>query len=378
MSFHTKLLNQTKNFNCSHGWMLSNTKIQFRLYSRLSSPSSSRRPLKQPLKQPLKSIISSQSNLQISGLDGVLSHPSLMVARQLEMLNVFLGYEQANKYALTNINGTQVGFIAEHDQSFKSAIFRQLFKTRRAFKADILDSNGNVVLKIDRPFTWFLNSTISILTPNNEVIGTVKSDWHLWRRRYDVFLRNDQIARIDGGFMTWQFESVDEAGNPVSLVDRNFMGFAIEIFTDMGQYVVHYESTPNSTRSLSLDERAVFLACAVTIDIDYFSRHSSSGHGIIPPIGVMGTGSTIPPVGGGLPPVDAGPQMNPFGDSSTETFGESSVGDQSQTSSNTWGDDEFLSDDQANIFSDTQATGSEESQGLLGSLWDTFTDSGSD
>ena len=27
---------------------------------------------------------------------------------------------------------------------------------------------------------------------------------------------------------------------------------------------------------LSLDERAVVLACAVTIDIDYFSRHSGS------------------------------------------------------------------------------------------------------
>lgn len=37
------------------------------------------------------------------------------------------------------------------------------------------------------------------------------------------------------------------------------------------------DSVQSSSKHLSLDERAVILAAAVSIDFDYFSRHS--GHG---------------------------------------------------------------------------------------------------
>jgi len=37
------------------------------------------------------------------------------------------------------------------------------------------------------------------------------------------------------------------------------------------------DSAQSSFRGLSLDERAVILAAAVSIDFDYFSRHSGNG-----------------------------------------------------------------------------------------------------
>jgi hypothetical protein len=39
------------------------------------------------------------------------------------------------------------------------------------------------------------------------------------------------------------------------------------------------QETPKEATDLTLDERAMALATAVTIDIDYFSRHSGSGMG---------------------------------------------------------------------------------------------------
>jgi hypothetical protein len=39
-------------------------------------------------------------------------------------------------------------------------------------------------------------------------------------------------------------------------------------------------------RGMTLDERAIMLAAAVSIDFDYFSRHSS-GHGAFLPFGVF-------------------------------------------------------------------------------------------
>ncbi|KAJ9107953.1 hypothetical protein QFC19_002696 [Naganishia cerealis] len=84
-------------------------------------------------------------------------------------------------------------------------------------------------------------------------------------------------------------------------INRNFTGFGRELFTDTGQYVIRFDAVeqelalnqasnpknpnqppaslviPPSATDLTLDERAMALATAVTIDIDYFSRHSGSG-----------------------------------------------------------------------------------------------------
>ena len=81
----------------------------------------------------------------------------------------------------------------------------------------------------------------------------------------------------------------------------------------------HYISQTNQVaagRGMTLDERAVMLASAVSIDFDYFSRHSSVGHHGFIPIGsdhnssVGSSGST----GSGVAPVVMAESMR--GDSS--------------------------------------------------------------
>ncbi|RIA82653.1 Scramblase-domain-containing protein [Glomus cerebriforme] len=205
----------------------------------------------------------------------ILKNSALVVTRQLEMLNVFLGFEQANKYAILDPNGNCVGYIAE-EESFTSTILRQLFRTHRKFNAMIMDLEGQLILKIRRPFAW-INSRIFISTNNEQLIGEVHQQWHLWRRRYNLFINQKQFARIDAGFLSWDFNIENEHGDVLGSVNRNFSGFAREIFTDTGQYVIRMESAQNSFRNLSLDERAVILAAAVSIDFDYFSRLSEHG-----------------------------------------------------------------------------------------------------
>ncbi|KAJ3037323.1 hypothetical protein HK097_003549, partial [Rhizophlyctis rosea] len=223
---------------------------------------------------------------------GVLGHPALMVTRQLEMMNVLIGYEQANKYAIKDASGNDVGFIAEEETAFSGVLMRQFLRTRRPFKATILDRNGNVVLKIERPIKWLLNSQIFIYDAKDNLIGEVQQVWHLWRRKYDLFLKKRQFSFIDGGFWAWDFHVMDEQNNLIAAINRNFVGFAREIFTDTGTYAIHMDdaNTMNNSRGLSLDERAVLLCCAVNIDIDYFSRHSSH-HGGFMPIPFFGMGS---------------------------------------------------------------------------------------
>ncbi|CAG8437284.1 935_t:CDS:2 [Scutellospora calospora] len=199
----------------------------------------------------------------------ILQNTELIVVRQLEMLNVFLGFEQANKYAIHDQSGNCVGYIAEEEQSLASVILRQLFRTHRKFTAIIMDLDGNTILKVRRPFAW-INSRIFISTGDEELIGEVHQQWHLWRRRYNLFTHQTQFALIDAGFLSWDFIMEDEDGDVLGNVTRNFTGFAREIFTDYGQYMLKMNP---EYKNITLDERAVILAAAISIDFDYFSRH---------------------------------------------------------------------------------------------------------
>ena len=323
-----------------------------------------------------KNTSSSSTLTPTMGAASVLMHNALLVGRQLEMLNVFLGYEQANKYSIKDYQGLDVGYIAEQDNSIKSTLLRQFLRTRRAFHASVLDRAGNVVLDIKRPIKWFLNSTISVSTPEGKEIGHVESDWHLWRRRYNVFVGLNQVARIDNGLWAWDFDALSENKRPLSTINRNFSGFIKEIFTDAGQYVVHYDATLDQERPLSLDERAVLLAAAVTIDIDFFSRHSQNHSSGLLPMGGMGMPMPMPvPIPGSgdvasttdTPPLgDVGPTtLGGFGSSSSSSDIPSST---STTSTNQWGDDAFLSDEEAGISSEAGDSGGS----VFKDIWDAF------
>ncbi|OCF35219.1 hypothetical protein I317_02265 [Kwoniella heveanensis CBS 569] len=236
----------------------------------------------------------------------ILGHESLVIVRQLEMLNVFMGFEQANRYAIHSPDGQHVGFLAEEEQSFLSAISRQALRTHRPFRAVVMDRYGKPVLWIRRPFA-FINSRIFVHAtegPEGTLVGETQQQWHPWRRRYNVFQTRDaetfkQFARVDSGFLAWDFWLKDRDDRLVASINRNFRGLGRELFTDTGQYVIRFDAAgtelnmpPGSEINvqgqslilprgkeggLTLDQRAMTLATAVSIDFDYFSRHSGSG-----------------------------------------------------------------------------------------------------
>jgi hypothetical protein len=205
-----------------------------------------------------------------------------------------------------------------------------------------MDREGTPVLWIRRPFAW-INSRMYVerlknwheYTPNGEPVldtfAEAQQRWHLWRRRYDLFLREDlsvntptpqtsftdkvtmghtlpkageqlpelqlenfvQFAKIDEGFWAWHFTLRGSRGEELASINRAFRGFGREIFTDTGQYTVSFTPLPSQAapedttprepyviRELSLQERALVLAMAVNVDFDYFSRHSEGGPGM--------------------------------------------------------------------------------------------------
>lgn len=98
----------------------------------------------------------------------------------------------------------------------------------------------------------------------------------------------NQFAYVDEPFLSWDFTLRSAENRPIGSVNRNFAGFARELFTDTGVYALRMDSAVadpgevpagagNQITGMTLDQRAVMLATAVSIDFDYFSRHSGSG-----------------------------------------------------------------------------------------------------
>lgn len=308
----------------------------------------------------------------------LLGNSSLVIQRQIEMMNIMIGFEQANRYIIMDGQGKTLGYIAEQDHGIGRTMARQMLRTHRSFTTHIFDAQEREVLRVHRPFTY-INSRIRVYDPIPEggyketetstalqgtsvgsamnssstaqvsplkldemrIIGEAQQQWAPLRRKYNLFTYRSldtapltgtkpriesgdqpntettalterdvpdqeieagmaQFAHVNEPFLSWDFTLRDEEQNVIGSVNRNFVGFAREIFTDTGVYALRMDSAAeaNATESsedvtaMTLDQRAVMLATAVSIDFDYFSRHSrAGGPGFMPIFWPMGGGA---------------------------------------------------------------------------------------
>ena len=78
----------------------------------------------------------------------ILAEPSIVIQRQLEMMNVLLGFEQANKYTIMDPQGNHIGYLAEQEHGMANVLTRQLFRTHRGFTTHVLSKEGREVLRV--------------------------------------------------------------------------------------------------------------------------------------------------------------------------------------------------------------------------------------
>jgi hypothetical protein len=285
----------------------------------------------------------------------LLDNSTLVIQRQLEMMNVLMGFEQANRYIIMDPHGNHIGYLAEQEHGMGNAVARQMLKTHRSFTTHVFDKEEKEVLRFHRPFSW-INSTIrvydavgkdaaaytssnslqgtspgsissqtssnisSIPLQDMRIIGAAEQEWAPLRRKYNMYLARNldddpaapnapqiapgssplsnskavavvegdtrevgmlQFARVDEPFLSWDFSLKSEDSRLVGAVNRNFAGFAREIFTDTGVYALRMDSAgaadSEPVSGMTLDQRAVMLATAVSIDFDYFSRSRGGG-----------------------------------------------------------------------------------------------------
>ncbi|KAL2988520.1 hypothetical protein AAZX31_11G091100 [Glycine max] len=245
-----------------------------------------RRPvLKQPpISQSLTDFFDPQSP-QEAKVAPLLARSNLLITRDIEWANLVLGFEQP------------VGFIREQS----NIITRQLLRLRRPFVAYITDALGNKLFRVCRPFWWITSSIYAEIDGKKRPrVGVCSVLCELGV--YCVKLlsihkllyhqRNKQFAVVENpGLWNWTFTLKDINGEVLAQIDRDWRGFGFEILTDAGQYVIRFGSSDPSSkiglasaiedlevrRKMTLAERAVTVAFAISLDNDYFSRHGGWG-----------------------------------------------------------------------------------------------------
>jgi len=315
----------------------------------------------------------------------ILEKSAIVIEREVEMMNIMLGFEQANKYRILDPQGNHLGYMAEQEFGMGNMMARQWFRTHRSFTTHIFDRSMKEVLRFHRPFSW-ISSRIRIYDPlevasgslssstalekttpgslsanvsdlptqishlslsEMRIIGEAQQQWAPLRRKYNLFLYRpfesqkdprsppqilsadqrsesatqqlqlslttsqtsqggyDQFAYVDEPFLSWDFSLLSSDQKLIGSVNRNFAGLGREVFTDAGVYALRMDAAglseeprhlisktgqtnpsaytdPSEGKGMSLDQRAVMLATAVSVDFDYFSRSRSGIGGYLP------------------------------------------------------------------------------------------------
>ena len=117
----------------------------------------------------------------------ILGNSAIVVQRELEMMNIMIGFEQANRYVIMDPQGNHLGFMAEQEFGTGNMMARQMFKTHRSFTTHVFDKHRKEVLRVG----WRPSGTI-----------------HLWADLYSSTDHLPTYPHASGSTILWMLPPV--------------------------------------------------------------------------------------------------------------------------------------------------------------------------
>jgi len=192
----------------------------------------------------------------------------LMVVQRRELAEL-IGFETRNKYAI-EADGSQVGFAAEQGKGALALLGRLFIGHWRTFELHFFDEARQLVLRALHPFRFFFQR-LEVSRADGRPLGAVQQRFAFFSKRFDVLDASDQVLLTVSSpiWRPWTFR-FERQGRDVARVEKKWTGILTEAFTDADRFRVSFESS-----ELTLDERALVLASAVFIDMQYFEHKAN-------------------------------------------------------------------------------------------------------
>ncbi|MCF8058670.1 MAG: hypothetical protein K9K67_05205 [Bacteriovoracaceae bacterium] len=177
---------------------------------------------------------------------------------------IITDFETSNKYELQDANGQKIGFLAEVGSGIFHFIKKQILRSHRSMKIKIWDTTGNLYLTLERPFFWFF-SDLFVIDETGNRLGQIRRRFAILHKKYDlVDNRGHVFGRVNAPIWNlWTFPILDKVDKQVGVVSKKWGGILKEVFTDADKFGV-------SLPDWDYEKKAISLACAVSIDLDFF------------------------------------------------------------------------------------------------------------
>lgn len=192
----------------------------------------------------------------------------VQVLQRREMAELF-GFETRNKYQLADAQGNALGFAAEQGKGILAFFARYFLGHWRPFDIHIFNAQRQPLFRAHHPFRFFFQR-LEIFDAAGKYLGALQQRWAFFAKRFDL---HDAEGRLvmemrSGFFKVWTFPFF-RGETEVARVEKKWAGLLREAFTDGDKFRVVF--TPGVQGS----ERALILASALFIDLQYFEKQAS-------------------------------------------------------------------------------------------------------
>ena len=198
-------------------------------------------------------------------LQGILMQQAIVVHQKVELSNVLIGLDMANKYSLHAPNGQKLAQSAETG-GVGGFISRQLFNNARAANVKLFGMNGAEIAEMRKPFR-FIFAEIAATIGGQDIGRAKRLSWI--GRDYGISVMGVPTFTISSSLFQWRDFRFDviKGGVHVATIMKRYEGALKMMFTQADTFTIEFHDS-----SLSLEERFTLLATTYLIDFDCFEQ----------------------------------------------------------------------------------------------------------
>lgn len=195
------------------------------------------------------------------------NYQELVVRQTKEMLEIFTGFETANRYRILTPGGEEAMFAYEES----GMLSRQFMGSHRPLSLHVIDNNGQPILNAYRNFFWFF-SHLNVLDGSGAPLGSLHRKFGVLHRKFALLdSGGQQIAGLNGSlFRRYTFTLNNASGQEMGRIVKQWGGILREGFTDADTFSIQFSDVEGSQ-----EIRLLLLASAFAIDLDFFENKGS-------------------------------------------------------------------------------------------------------
>ena len=204
--------------------------------------------------------------------------PWVELVQQRQVAESVLSLEFGNRYVVRTPQGS--GSIVV-EEGVGAALARMFLGGLLRSRYTLRDARDTPTLTLTRSFEKLVLSRMDVALwagdDDGKPLGSVEKSFRVASAAYELKdARGRCFARLlRPAVSLWQFRLLDERGEVVGAIAKQWAGLATEWFTDADDFSVDFGNV-----GWTIEQRAVIVAAALAIDLDHFERPGGRNRGI--------------------------------------------------------------------------------------------------